>query len=212
MTSALFGSEPPGEVGADRLPVVAAVVALEELASGEIEPLGVVRRHDEGRVPVPAHRVSLPGAGADRRALPGLPVEADDRAVLRHGVDGVRVGRVDARLHAVRAADAAPVAGANAGLVASAGRAAHRAVVLRAAVDVVERGGVVHGDAIELRARERVEVPPGLAAVVRFVEPAVVARDQVQGVGRVEGECVVIDVVARFSARTSCRRRSSPER
>ena len=68
------------------------------------------------------------------------------------------------------------------------------AVVLRAAIDVVEGQGIVHRDAVELRDRNVVEVAPGAAVVVGFVEAAVIAYEQVIGVGGVEGEGVVVGV------------------
>ena len=79
-------------------------------------------------------------------------------------------------------------------------RNALRAVVLRAAVDVVKRQPVVHRHAIELRHRNIVEVPPGAAVVVAFVEPAVVAFDQVILVGGVEDQRVVVGVETQSAA------------
>ena len=58
-------------------------------------------------------------------------------------------------------------------------RSAERAVVLRAAVDVVDRRRVVDFDVVELRHRQVGEVLPQPAAVPGLVEPAVAAFEQV---------------------------------
>ena len=86
---------------------------------------------------------------------------------------------IDARLEAVAAADHPPVARADADAVDRARRPALRLVVLRAAAHVVERQRVVDRDAIELRDRQVVEVPPRLAFVPRLVRAAVVADQDV---------------------------------
>ena len=75
-------------------------------------------------------------------------------------------------------------------------RPAEREVVLRAAADVVERLRVVDRDAVELRDRQVREEAPGLAFVVRLVEPAVVAEQDVVAIDRIELERVMIDVDA----------------
>ena len=136
---------------------------------------------------------------ADRAGRARLPATASRRC---------RILRIDARLEAVAAADVVPVAGADAGAVERARRAADRPVVLRAAADVVERPRVVGRHAVELRQRQVGEVPPRLHAVVGLVEAAVVADDDVVGVDRVEHDLVVIDVHAghRHDAPRSCRR------
>src|SRR5262245_31438285 len=101
--------------------------------------------NDERRVPVPADAAlaaaalgtAFAAAGANGRGLAALLL-ADDGPVLRHGVDDLGIVGIDARLHAVAAAVAVPVAGADAVLEQCPRRSAAGAVVLRAAVDVVE--------------------------------------------------------------------------
>ena len=61
-----------------------------------------------------------------------------------------------------------------------------RAVVLGAAIDMVERQGVVDGDAVELGDGDVVEVTPGFAVVIGLVEAAVVADEEVIRVSGVE--------------------------
>ena len=119
------------------------------------------------------------GTRPDRRRLTGAQIEPVERPFLRLHVDDGRILGIVARLEAVAAADAVPVAGADAGPVQRPRRAADGPVVLRAAADVVERLRVVGRDPVELRQRQVGEVPPGLHAVVGLVESAVVAEEHV---------------------------------
>src|SRR5436853_87386 len=72
----LVAVELPGQVGADGLPVVAAVVAAEELVGREVHPGVRVRADHQRRVPVPAQRrLARAGDRLDRHPLAGLAVE-----------------------------------------------------------------------------------------------------------------------------------------
>ena len=133
---------------------------------------------------------------ADGYRSPAGEIEPAERPFLRLHVDRRRILGIDARLEAVAAADAVPVAGADADAVDRARRPADGAVVLRAAADVVERLRVVGGDAVVLRQRQVGEVPPRLHAVVGLVEAAVVREDDVVLVGGIEHDVVMIDVHA----------------
>ena len=73
-------------------------------------------------------------------------------------------------------------------------RAAERVVVLQAAVDVVERLGVVDIDVIELRQGEVLEEHPCAACVETAIEAAVVADEHVIRVLRIHPDDVVVDV------------------
>ncbi len=96
----------------------------------------------------------------DVDGLAGLAVEAHEAAVLRLGVDDVRVVRVDHGLEAVAAVGDEPVGVGDAVAGGGARRAAEAEVVLGAAVDVVEGLRVVDADAVELRDRQvRLEDP-----------------------------------------------------
>src|SRR5215471_21069868 len=99
-----------------------------------------MRTDDEGRVPVVTLR--LFGLARNRRdadALARALVEARQAAVLALGVNRVRVFGINARSEAVAAVGREPIGVDNARLAARPGRAAHRVVVLRAAVDKIKR-------------------------------------------------------------------------
>ena len=134
-----------------------------------------------------------------------LSAPSCDLHVNRRGILGI-----DARLEAVAAADAVPVACADAGAVAGARGPADGAVVLGAAADVVERLRVVGGDTVVLRQRQVGEVPPRLHAVVGLVEAAVVRQDDVVPVGGIEHDVVMIDVRARPAPPAGPRDRRAP--
>ena len=122
--------------------------------------------------------------GRMARDLPGAQIEPRDVAVLRRGVDDVRILGIVARLEAVAAADDVPVAGADAPAIERARRAALRPVVLRAAAHVVERLRVVDRHAVVLRHRQVREEAERRAFVVGLVDAAVVAD---QDVFRIDG-------------------------
>ena len=104
--------------------------------------IGVFQFHRSGGSPLGRHR-------ADRLALVGQPIDADDVAVLGFGVDGARRPWVHLRLEAVAALDRAPVVVADAGSAAHRARPAPGVVVLQAAADVIRRLHVV-GHVVEL--------------------------------------------------------------
>ena len=184
------------QVSRDGAPARALVVAPEEDLGPEVEPVIVVRRHDQPRVPVPAQRrptgVRL---GLDVQPLLAAPVEARQHAVLQLRVDDVGILGVDHGIEAVapqrhipvRVADSAPQRPR---------RATHGVVVLRPAVDVVEGFVVGGGDLVVLGQRQVGEMAPVLPEVEGLVESSVVAQDQMLGIVRVEGDGVMVDVHA----------------
>ena len=183
------------QVVADDRPTVAAIVGAEQSVGGEIQSPVIVRTEDQRRVPVPA--IGLLARGLPRldiRPLAAAPVEAHQAAVLPLAVDNVRIFRVNLRLVAVAANRDEPVFVRDTDAVARARRAAQCGVVLRAAIDVVERRGVVDADAVELRDRQVGLETPVLAAVKTLIHAAVTANEQVVGVARVDPERVIIHV------------------
>ena len=135
-------------------------------------------------------------ARTHRLVLTGAQIHPRYAAGLTRRVDDVRIARLDAGLEAVAAAGHPPVAHPDADAVHRPRRSALRLVVLCAAADVVERQRVVHGDAIELRDRQVVEVPPRFAFVPRLVRAAVVADHDVVLVLRVHPHRVEVHVDA----------------
>ena len=79
---------------------------------------------------------------------------APARRIAASRVDDVRIFRIDLALEAVAALDDEPVLIHDAVSTPRPGRAAEREVVLRAAVDVVERPALVAGHIVELRDRQ----------------------------------------------------------
>ena len=86
-------------------------------------------------------------------------------------------------------------------------RAAEAVVVLRAAVDVIERRVLADGDVVHLRGGQVGFEDPGGGAVEAFVEAAVAAHQVVIVVLRVDPDFVIVHVlVARAAARSACGR------
>ena len=135
-----------------------------------------------------------PTRGIEARGAAGATVETGQTAALRRRVDDVRIPGIGPRLEPVASADQIPVARANAERVRRPRRTAHREVVLRAAADGVERLFVADADPVVLRDGQIREEPPRLAVVVRLVDAAVVADQNVVRVARIERHVVVIDM------------------
>src|SRR5207244_6133571 len=90
----------------------------------------------------------------DAYFLPGPAVESHESAVLQLRVNCVRILRIDAAVEAIAALGNEPIGVGDAMHAARPGRTAESEVVLRAAIDVVERPGFVRGDVVELRHRQ----------------------------------------------------------
>ena len=122
-----------------------------------------------------------------------LQVAAREVAVLRFGVDDVRVGGVDAGVEAVAALHGDPVLVADAGGLQAGAGAAPGVVVLQAAADAVGLLEIV-GDFVELAERDVVQVAPVAAAIPGHPDAAVVAVEDVVGIRRVDPDGVDIAV------------------
>ena len=140
-----------------------------------------------------------PGLRLDRHHLAAGPIVAHDPPVLRLGVHDVRVGGIHLALEAVAAVGDHPVRVHDAVLAGGPRRPAQGEVVLRAAVDVVERRVVVQRHLVELRHRQVGLELPRLRPVPALVDAAVVAVQVVVRVARVLPEGVVVHVLALLS-------------
>ena len=150
----------------------------------------------ERRVPVEAaRRLARGGFRLDVHFFARFAIEADQPAVLRLGVDDVRITGINGAEKAVTAGGDEPVRVDDAIGGGGLRRAAKGEVVLRAAIDEVERFALVDRDPVKLRDRQVGHVGPADAAVPGFVEAAIVAVEQVIGVGRVDPHDVVVDML-----------------
>src|SRR5690606_15754127 len=144
-----------GEVRADRLPAMAAVLATEDDVAAMVEHVGIVRREDGRRGPLeaPAHlrrgraeRHFRPDV--DRPRQPGAGVVLGQQAAVAAGVNDVRVVWLDRDVARLASTDLVVlVAGDRAGVGAARDR--HRGVVLLRAVDAIGFP-IVDGDVVEL--------------------------------------------------------------
>ena len=153
-----------------------------------VDDVAVVRRDQDGRVPVEAQGLV---AGRDVLDLAGVEIGPGHRAELRLVVEVAVRDRVEHVVEAVAAADRLPVLEGDAAAAALAAGPADRPVVLQAARDVVGIHVVVP-DRVELRERQLVGVVPVLAAVVRDAHAVVVAQDDVLRVRGVDPHRVVV--------------------
>ena len=136
----LEAEDVPREVRADLRPRVAAVVAAPDVLRRVVDPRVRVRADDDRRVPVePQRRLAGARLRADVDRLVALAVVAQQVALLPLEIDGVRVGRIDGDGVPVRAVGDHPVGVRDAVGVERPRRPHLAAVVLRAAVHVVER-------------------------------------------------------------------------
>ena len=181
------------EIGADSDPREPSVRRPEDLVGTGVNDLGIVRRMDDRRIPVPAQGwLAGRRLRTNRHRLAGDAIDPDHVAVLRFAVDHARVDGILEHHEPVAALDCRPV------MVGDAGRAADRAgaapvvVVLHAAADVVRRRHVV-AHVVEEPDGQVGKERPGLRLIVGRRQSAVVADDDVVGVARVDPDRV--DVV-----------------
>src|SRR5262249_7070649 len=154
---------------------LAAVVTAKQPAARDIDPRRGERTDQIRHIPIPADaRLVATNIRLDARRRSSALVEPRDGAILTGAVNDVGIFRVDAGLHPIAAAAGDPTAGAEAGWSQRARWSALRAVILRAAIDVVKRHRIIHRHAIRLQAGQIREIPPARAAIVGLIEPAVV--------------------------------------
>ncbi len=196
----LLGLVVAGQVRADRRPGLAAVARCGRARwrRGR-RSSGRAARRAIGRGPLEAvaHVLAGPAGGvvrpgADVARLPRAVVVARHDAQVLAGVDDVRVGGVGDHPAGLAAAHAVPVGVGDPAAAQRVARPLRRADVLQGAGDL-ERHAVVHGHVVELADRQR-RRDPGLAAVVRDVDAAVVGADHPLGVRGIDPQVVVVAV------------------
>src|SRR6266702_4239730 len=110
-----------------------------------------MRADDERRIPVPAQGIfAASNLRLNTHALARAFVVTNNITVLQLSINCVRIFRIDLGPKAVSTLRNKPVAVDDAGSIARARRPAEGEIVLSAAVDVIERFGVVGGHIIEL--------------------------------------------------------------
>ncbi len=151
--------------------------------AAEVQPIGIVGIHGNGRVPIVPQ---LGGVGVVRLDVghrTGGDVNAVDVSALGHRVGHVGVARHGHHVKSIAEADLLPILIANAIAVPHVGRGFPRTVVLKSAVDIV-RHVVVDVDVVKLTHRQVADEGPSLASIAADVDAAVVSiQDEIRIVG-----------------------------
>src|ERR1700722_6766162 len=136
--------------------------------------------HMHRRVPVEAQLLfAVVRFWLDEARLQSEPIDAGDKAALRFRINVTGIGWIRKRPESVSAAKIFPPAIGNpAGIL---GVAHPHAVVLQPTKNVI-RISIVRAHVIELRDRQVVTLPPGVAAIVGVPDASVVAGDEVIGI------------------------------
>ena len=114
---------------------------------------------------------------------------------MRLRIHDVGIARLGRRLVAITAECHEPIVIANTLPIVRARRAALRVVILRPAIDVVERLGIIDRDLVELRDRQIADEAPCFGVIIAFIQPAIGPEHDVVGIIRAERYRVVIDVL-----------------
>src|SRR5688572_29629413 len=200
----LVAIEVARELSADELPRIAAIVAAEEFIGGEIESRARVWTDNEWRVPVPTIRTfAAARLRLNADAFAGAFIETNQAAVLKFSVDDVRVFGIDLRAKAIAAVCHEPVGVDDAGRAASARWTTKAEVVLRAAINVVERFGVVSCDVVKLRDREVLFEVPSCTAIPALINPTIGTNQIVIGVLGIDPDVVIVDVLVSLAETTN---------
>ena len=127
----------------------------------------------------------------DQTAFERDPIDSPNKAALRFSVNIVCIGRIGKHPESVSSKNIFPAAIGDSARVL---RIAYpHAVVLQPAKNVIGVG-VVHAHVIELRNRQIIALPPGIAAIVGIPNAAVITDDEVIGIVGIHPNIVEIPV------------------
>ena len=115
-------------------------------------------------------------------------------SLLPFDVDNVRIPGLGGGLMPVPVQNNSPIRVLDAVKIVRPGRSALRAAVLGAAIDVVERLGVVDGDLIKLAHGKISDVTPVLGLIEAFVEAAVITQHDIVWIAVLESHGVTVTV------------------
>src|SRR5262245_44280817 len=159
-----------------------------------------MRADDERRVPVPPKRIIIAtGLRLNRDTLAGALVETGESAVLRLGVDRIRIFLIYLRAKTIASVGNKPIGIRDPGSAPCAGWTTKTEVVLRTAINVVERLRVVSRDVVEPCNWKVLFEIPGLAAIKTLINTAVAADEIVIGIVGIDPDVVIIDVLVAFA-------------
>ena len=197
-----------GEVGADLLPRFAEVVAAEKHVGGGIKPIVVVRRKEDGKIPLeavfeigrtPAHGIVRPHAHFATFA--GRMIHPFELTAITATKNGIRIVGFGDDITRFTAGRRRPVERTDGASSKGARKNPHRAVVLLTAEQAVGEG-VVGRHAVHLRGGLVALRRPGFAAVDRNHGAAVVGHDHPLVVVRIDPKVVVVAVLGADAAET----------
>src|SRR4029077_15644070 len=168
----------------------------ENVIASAVENAGIVAGEGEWRVPVEAigRRAIEPG-GANGEALAGANIATLNGAVLRLGIDDIRIVPINPADKPIAAADRDPVLVHRPRAIERNRRPAPRAVVLQSAGDVI-RLLRTDGHVIKLPDGDGVELIPVGGAIVGGVKAAIAAHQHVARIALVDPHRVLIGVNA----------------
>ena len=189
----LFGGVVGCEIGADDLPGLPAIKAFVQKLAAVVNAAIVERILGKTSIPVEAQLHALGVNGHQIPGKSGEHVHIAEVAALRHGVAIPPIVRTDGHVEAIAKINLLPVCIADAACFPDRRRANPRAVVLHPATNPVRDAHVVV-DVVKLRQRQVFREAPVAAAIVRNIEAAVVALDDVIGVVGTDPEGVVVGV------------------
>ena len=206
-----------GEVGRDNLPGRATVGGSVQKLRARVEVLGVMRREENGEIPLEAvaHAFSAAAHGVVRPHVDGarhvqVVVEPREKTAVAPSIYDIVVAGIWRQVSALSTGRALPVVVGNEAAAGTGIDADGRVVLLRA-VNAV-REGIVGGDTVELRRRLVHVRRPGCAGIVADLGATVVGNDQpariigrdpqivvvaVRGIPRLEGASTVRGDVVR---------------
>src|SRR5437879_7274378 len=174
------------EIGADRLPALAAVQRLEDDVRTQVEHARVDRREHHGHGAHPAILSHAHRLGGDILHLPSAPVEARDLSA----VYDVGVQRIGSDIAVLLRADGTPLPERDLSVVAAAHDSGGPALLLAAVHAVRELG--IGADMVKLRRRLVVTGAPRRPAVHRDGGALVAGEQDDLRVVRVDPQAVVV--------------------
>ncbi len=187
------------QVTGDCRPAVAAIVRPPQPLRTEVDSSGGVGAHQDRCVPVEAFGVlALVRLRHNVHHFAGGEIDPCQCSLLALTIHDVRIARLGGRLMTVPVQNHSPVGILNSLCVVGPRGAAFGAVVLCAAVYVVERFGVIHSHLIELCDGEIFDKAPVLCQIEALIHAAVSADEEVIRVVRTESDGVIVGMLVFF--------------
>ena len=189
-----------GDIIADDGPRLATVIAAEHLVGGDIKPCRGVRAQDERGIPVPFVSIfAFDRFGPDLDRFFALFIITENIAILVSRIDYVGIAGFNGLPEAVTTQCGDPLEARHPFATGVPAWPAHAVVILCAAIDPVERFGIIDIDPVKLGDGQIGPEEIIFPGIVGFVNTPVAADDKMLGIIGIYPHGMIIHVACLVS-------------